>query len=120
MSTPAQIAIVNKGDTVSSIYLHFDGYPSYTLKMLQEHYNSFELAKELISHGNLSVLKSKINPTGLHTFENPEEDVCIYYGRDRGEEDQEPDEYWSFEMWKLTRDKEEYNYIFKDGEWSVV
>ena len=43
MSTNAGIAL-RSGDTYQTIYCHWDGYPKYMLPMLQNNYNSVELA----------------------------------------------------------------------------
>ena len=90
MSTRSRIGKLNADGTVTSVYCHWDGYPSYNGFLLQQFYSKEEVVDELISHGNLSYLAQKIDPTGAHSFDNPEDDVCVYYGRDRKEPNNEP------------------------------
>jgi hypothetical protein len=45
MSTHATIAI-SKGSTINSIYVHCDGYPSYIVPILLNHYNTTEQASQ--------------------------------------------------------------------------
>ena len=54
MSTRSAIAIVHDDGTVTSIYCHHDGYPSYMLNMLKDNYSEEEKVKELINLGDLS------------------------------------------------------------------
>ena len=97
MSTHANIGTIQNGELVY-IYLHFDGYPSHTLTTLKSHYNSQELADQLISMGDMSVLDNTIESS-------------IFYARDRGEK-------------KVINKGEsnftncEYAYIFNNGEWN--
>ena len=120
MATRSTITVVNPDDTVSQIYCHFDGYPAHNGVLLKEFYNTLELAQELVSLGDLSVLAERIHPEGDHTFEAPEDGTCVFYGRDRGESDTEPSHYPNFEMYRLSGDSQEYNYILRnDGKWYV-
>ena len=86
MSTNSGIAL-RSGETFQTIYCHWDGYPSYMLPMLRENYNSVELASMLISMGDASYINKLIgpNPNKPHDFLNPQEDVCVFYHRDRGD-----------------------------------
>jgi hypothetical protein len=87
MSTNASIKY---NDT--TVYLHWDGYPTAALETLKKHYNTPELAEELLKHGNISSLESSIEES-------------VFYHRDRGEE---------LEFWDEPR---EYNYEFENGKW---
>lgn len=73
------------GKTLTSIYCHWDGYPSNNGKILLEHYKEENKIDELLSLGDLSILGEKVSTTKPHTFDNPQNDVCVFYGRDRGE-----------------------------------
>ena len=66
-----------------AVYCHWDGYPAYTGNLLLEHYKSSELVKELLSHGDISVLGPSIGQK--HDFNNPPDDETTYYHRDRGD-----------------------------------
>ena len=89
MATRSNIAIVNQDKSISSIYCHWDGYPEYVGKLLLNHYTTADIVTELLKLGNLSQLCENVNPTETHTFAEPEEGVCVAYGRERGEKDQE-------------------------------
>lgn len=118
MSTSCGIAL-RSGDTFQTIYCHHDGYPKYMLPMLRENYNSLELAAKLISYGDASSIDKKLEPTTQeHSFNEPEEDVCVFYHRDRGED-------WfhcqpaCYTMSELSRSSGfTYVYIFEDGTWN--
>jgi hypothetical protein len=118
MSTNSGVAL-RSGDTYQTIYCHWDGHPKTMLPILRENYNSLELAAKLISYGDASSIDKKLEPTGEHTFMKPEDDVCVFYHRDRG------DDWLSCQSVCYTK-KElfdqpafEYIYIFEDGQWNV-
>jgi hypothetical protein len=77
------------GTTLTSVYCHWDGYPSHHAPILLEHINTPEKVSELLSNGNISSLGTNITTDKPHTFDNPQDDVTIFYGRDRGETEQE-------------------------------
>ena len=114
MSTQCGIAIKSdKG--YETIYVHSDGYPEYMWPMLTEHYNSEELAKKLVSLGDASYISEKLEPTGPHSFEKPDFEVCCFYHRDRGERWTyvAPTPYAKKEMFSCFY----YSYIWEDGCW---
>jgi hypothetical protein len=114
MSTQCGVAIkTEKG--YETIYVHSDGYPEYMWPMLTEHYNSEELARKLIDHGDASYIDEKLEPTSdYHKFGMPEPRVSMFYHRDRGEDLHTA----------LYPTKEElfscyyYAYVWKDGNWT--
>ena len=120
MATRSTISVQHKDGSISSIYCHWDGYPSHHAPILLEHYNSLELAEQLVSHGSLSLLTGIIEPTGPHTFDYPEDGVCIYYGRDRGESNTKPSVYDTKESFLLRYNGEDFNYLFSGGFWWIV
>ena len=120
MATRGTIAVVNPDGTVDQIYTHWDSYPSHNGRILKESYTTLNAVKELISHGDLSSLAPKVNPTGEHYFENPEKGVCVYYGRDRGEKNTKPRTYSNLKVFLRNMQNEEYDYVFKDNEWFIV
>ena len=121
MATCSTIAILNAGGSIDAIYCHWDGYPSNNGALLLEHYNSEDKIRELIALGSLSSLHERPNPTtGVqHSFENPESGVTIAYHRDRGEKLQ-INRYSCESEWKMQRNREQWNYIWKDGAWYVI
>ncbi len=119
MGTRCGIAL-KSGETYQTIYCHYDGYPNYMLSMLRKNYNSLELAAKLISYGDASCIKKKLEPTGTtHTFMRPEDGVCVFYHRDRGEDwtSCAPTCYTESELLKQTHFK--YIYYFED-EWKQL
>jgi hypothetical protein len=119
MSTNSTIAIkTDKG--YEAIYCHNDGYFDYMYPMLDTWYNSWERAQALVSFGDASFIAKRIMPSkdSNHHFDHPEEDVCIFYHRDRGEP-------WEFNKPNFYQTKEEvlstqyYCYIFENGCWTA-
>lgn len=122
MSTHSTIAVLHEDGTVSQIYCHFDGYLSGVGKMLMTHYNSLLAAEFLVSKGNLSVLAERVTPDctiGIHTFDVAQNGVCVYYGRDRGDEDTEPNTFANVTSYLDLVMCEEYNYLFNGEFWEV-
>jgi len=124
MATRGRVGMVQPDGSVISIYMHWDNYPSGSGTILLNHYTDTEKVKELISLGSISVLAPNINPDpkkGKHTFDHPQEDVVVAYGRDRNEDpndikprvDKTVDDF-------VKSDVEEYGYLFKDGSWFIV
>lgn len=119
MSTRASISRVNDDGTITSIYSHWDGYPSWVGKKLLDNYNKDDIVTKLLSLGDISSLDDSIDKPEGHTFETPKEGYTIFYGRDRGEEGVEPRthktkeefaDYWK-DSWC------EYFYQFRNGQW---
>ena len=120
MATRSNIAIVNQDKSISSIYCHWDGYPEYTGKMLLNHYTTADIVNELLKLGNLSQLCENMNPTDIHTFAEPQKGVCVAYGRERGESNQEAivfEDLGEFED-SASNSWSDYQYLFDNGKWS--
>ena len=54
MATRSRIGIELKDGSILSAYHHWDGYPEWLGRILNTHYNSRELASELIDGGDMS------------------------------------------------------------------
>ena len=54
MGTRSRIGIELKDGSILSAYHHWDGYPEWLGRMLKTHYNSRDLASELIDGGDMS------------------------------------------------------------------
>lgn len=119
MATRSTIAVKHEDGTVSQIYCHWDGYLSHNGKLLLEHYNNPLAAEFLVSKGDLSLLGKRVTPTSEHTFDKPEDNVCIYYGRDRGETGCETRVFDNVDDYLRTFQREEYNYYFNGEFWEV-
>ena len=115
MSTNALIA-VKHGNKFKSVLCHFDGYPSYTGKLLYENYDSPK-ANHLVALGNLSFLEKGIIPkTETHSFNTPEKGVTVFYGRDRGDKNQEFKCHTTEEDF-LSRPWVDHYYVMDNGTW---
>jgi hypothetical protein len=85
--------------------------------MLRDWYGSWERATALVSFGDASFIAKRIMPSvgSNHHFDHPEEDVCIFYHRDRGEEYHVA----FYDNLVAVTSSQYYTYIFEDGEWHV-
>lgn len=70
------------------VYCHWNGDLSNNGLILLEHYTDAKKVKALIGLGSMSVLGEKLLPEEdkPHSFETPQDGVCVFYHRDRGEE----------------------------------
>ena len=87
MSTRSHIGFI-KGNQITYIYCHSDGYPEYNGRILQKHYTDKEKIKSLIKLGDISFLEKNLYPKEgeEHSFDGPRADgVVVAYHRDRGE-----------------------------------
>ena len=130
MATRSSIGILNENGTVTGIYCHWDGYVSHNGNILYQFYRDEAKVRELISHGDLSILGRNIGEQ--RPFDNPHkymskeyqefqdlyEGQCLYYGRDRGEKNVEAKTYTDVADFIDNRG-EEYNYLFVNGTWYV-
>jgi len=119
MATRSRIGLMLEGGTIKHSYCHWDGYPTGVGKTLLEHYSNIEKVKELLSFGDMSYLTPKINPDGIHNFENPEKDVTLFYKRDRGEMNDVDSVTTSMDEYLSSKYSSgiDYLYLLKDGNW---
>lgn len=120
MSTRARIGLMLEDGTIKHSYCHFDGYPNGVGHTLVENYSEIEKVEELLSFGDMSFLAPKVTPEGIHNFNNPEQGVTVFYGRDRAETDVDSaitsmDEYLSVKYSSCI----DYQYLFSGGQWWV-
>ena len=90
MSTRATIACKQDDGRYAAIYLHFDGYPDHAGKILELHYNSLELARTLVSGGDIRSLDrngvSDRFANGNRPVTMPTRDALHEFGRNCGTE----------------------------------
>ena len=118
MATRSAIAIENDDGTVTSIYCHYDGYPSGVGGTLQQHYTDHEKVKKLIALGSLSSLYENVDiPEGVkHDFNRPADGITVAYHRDRGDDLHQKSN--ASVTGFFNGDIEEYGYCFTAaGEW---
>ena len=121
MGTRSSIA-VKHGDVIKAIYCHWDGYLDHNGRILLNHYNSAK-ANNLVALGDVSSLRENILvPEGVeHTFNKPQENITVFYGRDRGEEDVSWRVFQSENAWVQAMEESgcEYFYLMDNGVWYV-
>ncbi len=113
MGTRSRIGIELADGSILSAYHHWDGYPSWLGRILQTHYNSKELASDLIDGGDMSCAWTNERWSNDLLDRVREEYGPNYYSY-RGEDcpprlDSNLNEYLS--------EGEEYAYVFANGEW---
>ena len=103
MSTPATVGMVQRNGTINSIYVHFDGYPSNMIPILESLLDNNEMRK-VIREGDASYLD--------HTVATSE-----FYARDRLEnfEDVEPQTHQTLEEFESDSDAQ-YVYLVEQGK----
>jgi len=108
MATRSRIGIQLADESILSVYHHWDGYPSWLGRILKTHYNSKELAAELIDGGDMSSAWTNAGFNNETVAQGP-----LYYSQ-RGDDcppriDRNLKVFLAF--------GEEYSYIFHNGEW---
>jgi len=110
MATRSRIGLELPDGSILSAYHHWDGYESWLGRILKTHYNSKELAAELIDGGDMSSAWTNAGFNNETVEQGP-----LYYSQ-RGEDcpprlDADLCEYL------LPDNSEEYAYVFRSGEW---
>jgi hypothetical protein len=127
MGTRSRIGVMH-GNKVKSIYCHWDGYLSHNGRILQEHYDSAR-ANQLVALGDLSSLRPNIGEKHAFSpfdidmsreeYDSQYGDMCLFYGRDRGEKGTEHKVNHTFAEFLEQCDLcgAEYYYIMENGQW---
>ena len=114
MSTRARLGLELFDGSVLSVYHHWSGYPEWLGRILKTHYNSKELAAELIDGGDMSSCWTD------EYWDGSGEEMTFtgVYGRNyyslRGD-DCPP--RLDVNLIEYLGDGEEYAYLFTNGEW---
>jgi hypothetical protein len=102
MSTRSRIGLELPDGSILSAYHHWDGYESWLGRILKTHYNSKELAAELIDGGDMSTCWNDSNEPEYYSARGEDcpprldADLCEYL---------------------LPDNSEEYAYLFTGGRW---
>jgi hypothetical protein len=131
MGTRSTIALEFADGTVEQVYCHWDGYLDHNGAILKEHYSDPFKLRELIDLGDLSSLRPNIGEK--HAFSQFElraeevagykaltEDMCTFYGRDRGETGITAKKFKDFEDYVANHQYEEYEYILRQVDGKAV
>ena len=124
MGTRSTIALEYADGTVEQVYCHWDGYLAHNGKILQEYYSNPFILRDLIDLGDLSSLRPTVGTK--HAFSQFElraeevagfklltEDMCTFYGRDRGEDGVSAKKFNNFADYLARHQYEEYEYILR-------
>lgn len=119
MATRSRIGIVKEDGTIESIYCHWDGYPSHNGRILLENYTDRGKVSELIGLGDLSSLGESVHPdpSHTHTFNDPQDKVCVFYKRDRSEKNCDSIISKSVDDLMTAADWCDYVYVFEGDRW---
>ena len=133
MGTRSTIAIEYADGTVEQVYCHWDGYIEHNGCILQEHYSDPFKLRELIDLGDLSSLRPNIGEKhAFSQFELPAEeveafkalteDMCTFYGRDRGETgfSTKAKRFVDYQDYVDNHQYEEYEYILRQVDSKAV
>ena len=131
MGTRSTIALEYADGTVEQVYCHWDGYLEHNGKILQEYYSNPFILRDLIDLGDLSSLRPTVGTK--HAFSHFElraeevagyklltEDMCTFYGRDRGETGTGAKKFASYEDYLLNHQYEEFEYILRSVHGEAV
>lgn len=105
MATRSTIAIELGSGEVLQVYCHWDGYISHNGKMLVNHYNDELSIIKLLSKGYISSLKETI--------------ATSEFINDKHNEETSVNRFASYKDYIANNDGQEFDYIFKNGEWKV-
>lgn len=109
MSTPCYLIVEleNQKYKFKMVSVHWNGYDSYMIPILNKNYSSFKQAKDLLSHGSLSIVK---------------ESGFISYSRDTGQcfEDNEPEFLNDVELDEFVKTCGENIYKYSNGKWLQI
>jgi len=125
MATRSTIALEFADGTVQQVYCHWDGYLEHNGKILFESYSDPFKLRDLIDLGDLSSLRPTIGTKHAFSqfelraeevpaFQKLTEDMCTFYGRDRGENGTGAKKFKDFEDYRANHQYEEYEYILRN------
>jgi hypothetical protein len=112
-------AIIMKTETgYAGIYCHFDGYCTGVGAVLNEYYQDSDKVARLIALGDISHIEINVEPTGPHSFDKPQKDVTVAYGRDRGETGTQATVGKTAKAVAAKIGHNGYVYVFENGDWT--
>jgi hypothetical protein len=131
MGTRSTIALEYADGTVEQVYCHWDGYLEHNGQILLKHYSNPFILRDLIDLGDLSSLRPTIGTK--HAFSQFElraeevagfklltENMCTFYGRDRGEDGASAKTFKDYEDYAANHQYEEFDYILRNDNGVAV
>ena len=122
MGTRSAIGYKTPEGKIRAKYSHYDGYPAFTGCMLEKHYQEARKIAQMVELGDQSFLAPNVFPSSdAHSFNTPEDDVIVFYGRDRGEDRVEAQEFETVQEFVeyYTGSGCEYFYLHTANGWIV-
>ena len=119
-ATRSTVAIEDKNGKVRGTYVHFDGYVDGVGKTLAKHYKDKKKIEKLLDLGKagISALYKSIDGGDDHSFNSPKKGETIFYGRDRGEDNDMTSEFKDRDSFAAGHTEEfAYMYSIKDKKW---
>lgn len=124
MGTRSTITARLSDGTYRTVYCHWDGYAEKPGVgwMLQQHYNSQELAEKVTSLGSLSSVGPSRDVPPEHSHGKPVEGHTVAYHRDLGElwEECKPRLGATYEAAVAQVGAQEYNYLWNGSAWQLI
>lgn len=120
MATRCGVGIHNPDNTVSGIYVHWDGGPEWAGRILATHYTDPVKVRALVAHGACSSLGAEIGER--HPFSEWRPEWCTFYRRDRGDTGGAPvdaDTPDAFYAWARSSGAE-FVYLYTGGRWRFI
>jgi len=125
MATRSTISLEFTDGTIGQVYCHWDGYLSHNGKILFENYSNPFILRDLIDLGGLSSLRPTIGTKHafsqfdvkaeeVESFKKLTENMCTFYGRDRGEGESAATYFKDYEHFLVDGQEEEYDYILRN------
>lgn len=117
------IAYVTEEGTIRVIHVR-SAEPSATIPTLSKHYQEFSKVKDLVNLGDCESVEAKVYPREgtPHSFENPQDDVTLFYARDGSENQIVKIREYDFDTdYDLEEEKKNVHmealYMFMDNKW---
>jgi len=118
MATRARIGL-QVGNSIVSVYHHWDGYPQWLGRILNTHYTTKSQVIDLIDGGDMSVCWTKERWTGkeLAPYVKEIKEVEKYGPQHYAQRGEDCPPRLDESITEFINSGEEYGYIFRDGEW---
>ena len=118
MGTRSRIGIQLKDNSVLSVYCHYDGYPEFNGRVLENHYDTVEKVRNLIDGGDMSCTWTN---AGWNNETLSESGPLHYTARGESLESNAPRYDESIFDFLDKKNNEEYAYIWTvNNEWKCL
>ena len=126
MATRSVISKIDKkvsNGEITAVYCHSDGYLNWNGKILNEHYTNGNKVDELLSYGDVSIIREnigvKLDFNDYMAFAKNKQ--CKFYMRDRGEKNKHATQLKDeSELIKFSNNCDvDFIYMFAYGHWYI-